>query len=109
MRAEGKTGDEIKRTGAYRGFGIRDGHGIMFVSDTGDICPAGFLPLVAGNVRRDRVADIYRNSPCSGSCTIRPSSKAAAATANIIPSAAVLAPGPLARRAIRYRGSVLRL
>lgn len=63
MRAEGKTGDEIKRTGAYRGFGIRDGHGIMFVSNTGDICPAGFLPLVAGNVRKDRVADIYRNSP----------------------------------------------
>ena len=57
------TGDQIKRTGAYRGFGIRDGHGIMFVSNTGDICPAGFLPLVAGNVRKDRVADIYRNSP----------------------------------------------
>jgi radical SAM protein with 4Fe4S-binding SPASM domain len=63
MRAEGLTGDQIKRTGAARGFGIRDGHGIMFVSNAGDICPAGFLPLVAGNVREDRVADIYRNSP----------------------------------------------
>jgi len=63
MRAEGMTGEQIKRSGAYRGFGIRDGHGIMFVSNTGDICPAGFLPLVLGNVRQDRVADIYRNAP----------------------------------------------
>jgi radical SAM protein len=62
MRATGLTGDEIKRSGAYRGFGIRDGHGIMFVSNTGDICPAGFLPLVVGNVRTDRVVDIYRNA-----------------------------------------------
>jgi radical SAM protein with 4Fe4S-binding SPASM domain len=62
MRREGLTGDEIKRSPAYRGFGIRDGHGIMFVSNTGDICPAGFMPLVVGNVRKDRVANIYRNS-----------------------------------------------
>lgn len=62
MREDGMTGEQIKRTGTYRGFGIRDGHGIMFVSNTGDICPAGFLPVTAGNVRRDRVVDIYRNS-----------------------------------------------
>jgi MoaA/NifB/PqqE/SkfB family radical SAM enzyme len=63
MRAEGMTGEQMKRTGAYRGFGIRDGHGIMFVSHTGDICPAGFLPLSAGNVRQDRVAAVYRTAP----------------------------------------------
>ncbi|MBM3813352.1 MAG: TIGR04053 family radical SAM/SPASM domain-containing protein [Acidimicrobiia bacterium] len=63
MRAEGMTGEQIKRSGVGRGFGIRDGHGIMFVSNTGDICPAGFLPLVAGNVRRDSVAGVYRNAP----------------------------------------------
>lgn len=63
MRQEGLAGVEIKRDPASRGFGIRDGHGILFISNTGDICPAGFLPLVAGNVRRDRLADIYRNSP----------------------------------------------
>jgi radical SAM protein len=63
MREEGMTGEQIKRSSAYRGFGIRDGHGIVFVSNTGEICPAGFLPLVAGNVRKDRVADIYRNAP----------------------------------------------
>ena len=63
MRAEGMTGEQIKRSGAYRGFGIRDGHGIMFVSNTGDICPAGFLPLTAGNVRADNVVEVYRVSP----------------------------------------------
>jgi len=63
MRSEGMTGEQIKRSGAFRGFGIRDGHGIMFVSNTGDICPAGFLPLVAGNVRKERVVDVYRDAP----------------------------------------------
>ena len=63
MRDEGKSGAEIKQSGVYRGFGIRDGHGIVFVSNTGDICPAGFLPLVTGNVRRDNLVDIYRNAP----------------------------------------------
>lgn len=63
MRAEGWTGAEIERTPVYRGFGIRDGHGIMFVSNQGDIYPAGFLPLVCGNVRKDKLADVYRDSP----------------------------------------------
>lgn len=63
MRADGLTGEQIKHSGAYRGFGIRDGHGIMFVSHTGDICPAGFLPLVVGNIRKDQVADVYRTAP----------------------------------------------
>jgi radical SAM protein len=63
MRAEGQTGEQIKRSPAARGFGIRDGHGIVFVSHTGDICPAGFLPLPAGNVRADRLVEVYRNAP----------------------------------------------
>lgn len=63
MRQDGLHGDQIRRSGVGRGFGIRDGHGIVFVSCTGDICPAGFLPLAAGNVRRDNLADVYRNSP----------------------------------------------
>jgi radical SAM protein len=63
MRAEGLSGDAIRQSKAARGFGIRDGNGIVFVSNTGDICPAGFLPLVAGNVRKDRLVDVYRNSP----------------------------------------------
>jgi len=63
MRAEGMSGDEIRKSKAYRGFGIRDGHGVMFVSNTGEICPAGFLPIGVGNVRKDRVAEVYRHAP----------------------------------------------
>lgn len=63
MRAQGLTGDQMKRSGPLRGAGIRDGHGIMFVSNTGEICPAGFLPISAGNVRTHRVADVYREAP----------------------------------------------
>jgi radical SAM protein len=63
MRVEGRTGEQIKRSPAARGFGIRDGHGVVFVSHTGDICPAGFLPLAAGNVRADGLVDVYRNAP----------------------------------------------
>jgi radical SAM protein len=63
MREAGMTGAEIERTPVYRGFGIRDGHGIMFVSNQGDIYPAGFLPLTVGNIRENHLVDIYRNSP----------------------------------------------
>jgi radical SAM protein len=63
MRAEGLNGEQIRRSPAARGFGIRDGNGIVFVSSTGDICPAGFLPQVTGNIRTDRLADVYRNAP----------------------------------------------
>jgi radical SAM protein with 4Fe4S-binding SPASM domain len=45
-----------------RGFGIRDGSGILFVSHLGDVYPAGFLPVKAGNVRERSIVDIYRNS-----------------------------------------------
>ncbi len=63
MQAKGFTGAEIKRSKVARGFGIRDGNGIVFVSSTGDICPAGFLPQVTGNVRTDRIAAVYRSTP----------------------------------------------
>jgi radical SAM protein with 4Fe4S-binding SPASM domain len=63
MREAGWTGAEIERTPVYRGFGIRDGHGIMFVSNQGDIYPAGFLPLASGNVRVNKLVDVYRDSP----------------------------------------------
>jgi radical SAM protein with 4Fe4S-binding SPASM domain len=63
MREAGMTGEQIQKSGATRSYGIRDGHGIMFVSNTGDICPAGFLPLPVGNVRRDHIVEMYRDSP----------------------------------------------
>ena len=63
MREDGMLSAEIQGTPVYRGFGIRDGHGIMFVSNQGDIYPAGFLPLTVGNVRVDNLVDVYRSSP----------------------------------------------
>ncbi len=63
MRTAGMAAGEIERTPVYRGFGIRDGHGIVFISNQGDICPAGFLPLAVGNVRTDQLQDVYRNAP----------------------------------------------
>lgn len=63
MRQEGQTPDQIKRTSVYHGFGIRDGHGVVFISNTGDIYPAGFLPYTAGNVRQESLTEIYRRSP----------------------------------------------
>ncbi len=62
MREEGMHSAEIERTSMYRGFGIRDGHGIMFVSNRGDVYPAGFLPLTVGNIKSDHLVNIYRNS-----------------------------------------------
>jgi len=61
-RAEGMTAPEAVRWGKRMGFGIRDGNGIIFVSHLGDVCPAGFLPLVLGNVRRTPLPTIYRHS-----------------------------------------------
>ncbi len=45
------------------GAGIRDGNGILFVSNVGDICPSGFLEQPCGNVRTDDVVEVYRDAP----------------------------------------------
>lgn len=42
--------------------GVNAGNGFAFVSHTGEVFPSGFLPLRAGNVRTQDVAEIYRNS-----------------------------------------------
>lgn len=42
--------------------GVNAGNGFTFVSHVGDVYPSGFLPLCAGNVRTDRLRDIYRNT-----------------------------------------------
>jgi radical SAM protein len=39
----------------------RDGKGIVFVSHDGEVYPAGFLPLGLGSVRRQPLAEIYRD------------------------------------------------
>jgi radical SAM protein len=42
--------------------GVNDGKGILFISHHGDVQPSGFLNLVAGNIRSQSLADIYRQS-----------------------------------------------
>jgi radical SAM protein len=43
--------------------GLNDGKGFVFISHQGDVFPSGFLPMKAGNVREQSLADIYRQSP----------------------------------------------
>lgn len=43
--------------------GVNDGKGFVFVSHTGEVYPSGFLPLRAGNVRKQSLAELYRTSP----------------------------------------------
>jgi radical SAM protein len=43
--------------------GIGDGRGIMFVSHTGEIFPAGFLPIHCGRFPQDSVIGAYQNHP----------------------------------------------
>ncbi len=43
--------------------GVNSGNGFAFVSHTGEVFPSGFLPIVAGNVRTQPLAEIYRESP----------------------------------------------
>lgn len=40
--------------------GTLDGDGIVFVTHDGWITPGGFLPLPIGQVRRDKIVDVYR-------------------------------------------------
>lgn len=42
---------------------VGDGRGVVFVSHRGDVCPSGFLPLVAGNVRDAPLSAVYARSP----------------------------------------------
>jgi radical SAM protein len=43
--------------------GLNDGKGFIFISHLGEVFPSGFLPISAGNVRRQMLAEIYRLSP----------------------------------------------
>jgi radical SAM protein len=63
MRAEGLDDAAIAETSVGRGFGVRDGNGIMFVANNGFVFPSGFLPLPVGNVRTDDLVSLYREHP----------------------------------------------
>jgi radical SAM protein len=55
---------DVDSDGHVRGpRGVNDGAGLLFVSHRGDVYPSGFLPLRAGNVRTDDLAELYRTSP----------------------------------------------
>ena len=43
--------------------GVGDGRGIMFVSNIGEIYPAGFLPLLCGTFPKDSVVEAYQKHP----------------------------------------------
>jgi radical SAM protein len=53
-----------QKRSSHRGpLGIGDGKGIMFVSHTGEIYPAGFLPLCCGRFPHDSLVDVYQRHP----------------------------------------------
>jgi AdoMet-dependent heme synthase len=63
MRAEGaSTHNQAAKDVAWRTAGVSDGKGFVFVSHTGEIFPSGFLPVSGGNVLKDSLTDVYRNS-----------------------------------------------
>jgi radical SAM protein len=59
MPIDTETPDGIGR--AQRG--INDGKGFVFISHLGEVFPSGFLPVSGGNVRKESLSEIYRNSP----------------------------------------------
>lgn len=59
-QSAGQTMGAVRQTSIGRGFGIRDGNGVLFISHHGEVTPAGFLPVVTGNVREHSVVDLYR-------------------------------------------------
>jgi radical SAM protein len=63
MKVEGMSDDQIAKTSVGRGFGIRDGNGIVFVNHDGSVYPSGFLPIAVGNVRASSIVDLYRSAP----------------------------------------------
>lgn len=42
--------------------GVNEAKGFVFVSHIGDVYPSGFLPIKAGNVKTESLAEIYRSS-----------------------------------------------
>lgn len=60
MLRAGLDREAIARSPLGRGFGVRDGNGIVFVAHDGTVHPSGFLPLACGNARSTPLAEIYR-------------------------------------------------
>jgi radical SAM protein len=56
-RATGRVGDQRAP------LGINDGRGVLFISQRGEICPSGFLPIVCGRFPEASVVDVYQHHP----------------------------------------------
>ena len=63
MAAEGMDAAAMAATSVGRGFGVRDGNGIIFIAYDGSVHPSGFLPVPTGNVRTDDLVELYRSHP----------------------------------------------
>jgi radical SAM protein len=63
MQAAGMDAEAILKTSVGRGFGIRDGNGIVFINHDGTVNPSGFLPIPLGTVRQASIVDLYRDHP----------------------------------------------
>ena len=63
LRRAGMDRAAIERTPIGRGFGVRDGNGIVFVGFDGTVQPSGFLPIPCGDVRATSLAEVYRAHP----------------------------------------------
>lgn len=59
----GGVGFALPADAVGRAKGVNDGNGFVFVGHRGDVYPSGFLPVSCGNVRRDRLRDVYRDHP----------------------------------------------
>jgi radical SAM protein len=55
--------DAIGRAASRAGRAVTDGNGVLFVDHVGRICPSGFLPIPAGDVRTDDLVRVYRETP----------------------------------------------
>jgi radical SAM protein with 4Fe4S-binding SPASM domain len=63
LAGPGGSEDGAARRGHRAPLGVGDGKGVMFVGHTGEIYPAGFLPLCCGRFPNDSVVDVYQNHP----------------------------------------------
>ncbi len=61
FHAAGMDDAAIAATSVGRGFGVRDGNGIVFIAHDGTVNPSGFLPIPLGNVRTASIVDLYRD------------------------------------------------
>ena len=60
VRLEGKPSATQSSIGPT---GTLDGDGVVFVAHDGEIHPGGLLPLSLGNIRKDNLAQVYRDDP----------------------------------------------